>query len=72
MGRDESQSRVAVAEIVDHPGPEELQALVDAREDDAAARYLRLQDYTSLVTAALRHDDALRRLDHALQSAPGR
>jgi len=69
MGRDERRSQVAVAEIDEHPGPEQLQALVDAQEAEAAARYLRLQDYTSLIRAAVRHDDSLRRLEHALLNA---
>ncbi len=53
--------------VVDHPGPEELQAQVDLAEDTAAARYRRLRDYTCLLADALRHDDAMSRLELALQ-----
>jgi hypothetical protein len=55
------------ASVVDHPGPEQLQALVDATELDTVSRYRRLRDYTALVTTALRHDEAMNRLDLALQ-----
>ena len=55
------------AALVDHPGPEQLQALVDATEDAATARFRRLADYTDLVQTALRHADAMNRLDLALQ-----
>ncbi|HEY2702081.1 MAG TPA: hypothetical protein VGL20_00170 [Candidatus Dormibacteraeota bacterium] len=56
--------------LVDHPGPVELQAQVDLAEDTAAARYRRLRDYTCLLAGALRHDDAMSRLELALQQAP--
>jgi len=55
--------------VVDHPGPEQLQTLVDATEDAATARYRRLRDYSVLVTTALRHADAMGRLEMALQLA---
>lgn len=54
---------------VDHPGPEELQAQADAREEGTVARYRRLQDYTCLLSEALRHADAMTRLEIALQQA---
>ncbi|HEX6493824.1 MAG TPA: hypothetical protein VF112_09950 [Candidatus Dormibacteraeota bacterium] len=53
--------------VADHPGPEQLQALVDATEAATTAHYRRLRDYTVLVTTALRHADAMSRLDLALQ-----
>ena len=55
------------ASVVEHPGPEQLQALVDATENAATARYRRLADYTVLLETALRHADAMSRLDLALQ-----
>jgi hypothetical protein len=53
--------------VIDHPGPEQLQALVDATELDTVSRYRRLRDFSLLVTTAIRHDEALNRLDLALQ-----
>jgi hypothetical protein len=67
MSTDERLGQDSLGGIIDHPGPEELQARVDAAEDSAAARYRRLQDYTCLLNLALRHDDAMTRLELALQ-----
>ena len=68
MERAESTVQGGGAAVLDHPGPEQLQALVDAAEDAASARYRRLMDYTSLLTDALRHADAMGRLELALQT----
>jgi hypothetical protein len=68
MEREVSRVQGGLA-VVDHPGPEELQAQVDLAEDAATARYRRLKDYTGLLTDALRHVDAMSRLEHALQQA---
>ena len=65
MSTDESQGQESLG--FDHPGPEELQARVDAAEDGAAARYRRLRDYTCLLNEALRHADAMTRLELALR-----
>jgi hypothetical protein len=67
MSTDERQVQDSLGGLIDHPGPEELQARVDAAEDDAAARYRRLQDYTCLLNEALRHADAMTRLELALR-----
>jgi hypothetical protein len=66
MSRDMSRGQGSTA-VVDHPGPAELQALVDATELDAVSRYLRLRDFSLLVTTAIRHHEAMSRLDLALQ-----
>ena len=63
MERDMSQAQV------DHPGPEQLQADVDEAEAMATARYRRLQDYMCLLGDALRHADAMVRLELSLQLA---
>lgn len=63
MERDMSQA------LVDHPGPEQLQAEVDAAEAMTTVRYRRLQDYMCLLGDALRHADAMRRLELSLQLA---
>jgi hypothetical protein len=68
MERAESTVHGGGAAVVDHPGPEQLQAQVDAAEDAASARYRRLKDYTCLITVALRHADAMGRLELALQT----
>jgi hypothetical protein len=65
MSRDMSQGQGAA--IVDHPGPEQMQARVDATELDAISRYRRLRDYSILISSAVRHADAMNRLDLALQ-----
>jgi hypothetical protein len=66
MTRDESatQERLDAIEKLD---PEELQAHVDACETEAALRYRRLQGLISLVTGALRHAEAMGRLELALR-----
>jgi hypothetical protein len=69
MSTDEWQAQDGLGIVIDHPGPEELQARVDAAEDAATARYRRLQDYTCLLNEALRHADAMTRLELALQQA---
>ena len=47
--------------------PEEIQALVDATEADAAQRYARRQRFNSLLTDAVRRAEAMTRLEIALQ-----
>jgi hypothetical protein len=69
MSTDERHGQDGLDGIIDHPGPEELQARVDAAEDAAAARYRRLRDYSCLLDDALRHADAMTRLELALQQA---
>jgi len=69
MSSDERSGQDGLSGVTDHPGPEELQARVDASEDGAAARYRRLQDYSCLLGDALRHADAMTRLELALQLA---
>ncbi|MDQ6857010.1 MAG: hypothetical protein M3Z57_08055 [Candidatus Dormibacteraeota bacterium] len=43
------------------------QTLADARENDAAQRYLREQSLATLVTEAMRRADAMCRLDASLR-----
>lgn len=69
MSRDINQGQGGSAAVVDHPGPEQIQALVDATERDAVTRYRRLRDYSDLIDSALRHADAMGRLEMALQLA---
>ena len=66
MSRDSSR-RQGSTTVVGHPGPAELQALVDAAEVDSVSRYRRLRDFSLLVSTAIRHDQAMSRLDLALQ-----
>jgi hypothetical protein len=66
MSRDRSRGQGSTT-VIEHPGPAELQALVDATELDAVSRYRRLRDYSMLVTTEIRHDAAMSRLDSALQ-----
>ena len=47
-------------------GPHE-QALADARENDAAQRYLREQNLATVVAEAMRRADAMFRLDARLR-----
>ncbi|TMC55450.1 MAG: hypothetical protein E6J20_00565 [Chloroflexi bacterium] len=47
--------------------PEEIQALADATEADAAQRYARRQRFNSLLTDAVRRAEAMSRLEIALQ-----
>ena len=65
MSRDMSRGQGSTT-VIDHPGPAEMQALVDATELDAVTRYRRLRDLSLLVTTALRHADAMGRLELAL------
>ena len=50
----------------------QLQAQVDATEDGAAARYRRLRSLSPLVREAMRHAEAMSRLDVALRLAGAR
>jgi hypothetical protein len=72
MGRDESQVQIGELFDVDNLGTEELQAQVDATEDDAAARYRRLRHLSPLVSDAMRHAEAMTRLDLALRLTAAR
>jgi hypothetical protein len=65
MSRDMSRGQ-GTTTVIDHPGPAEMQALVDATELDAVIRYRRLRDFSLLLTTAIRHADAMNRLDVAL------
>ena len=47
--------------------PEEIQALVDAGESDAAKRYQRRRELAALVSDAVRRADAMTRLETALR-----
>ena len=47
--------------------PEEIQALVDATEADAAERYARRQRFNSLLSEAVRRAESMTRLEIALQ-----
>jgi len=47
--------------------PQQIQALADASEADAAARYLRRQRFLEVVADAVRRADALTRLESALR-----
>ncbi len=69
MSTDERQGQGGTGGSMEYPGPEELQARVDAIEAGATARYRRLQDYACLLSDALRHVDAMTRLELALQQA---
>jgi hypothetical protein len=72
MGRDETQVEIRELFDVDDLSTEELQARVDASEDGAAARYRRLRTLTPLVSDAMRHAEAMGRLDIALRLAGAR
>jgi hypothetical protein len=48
--------------------PEEIQVLVDAKEADATARYQRRQQFNALVAEAIRHAEAMTRLEIQLRS----
>ena len=50
--------------------PEEVQVLVDASEDNAAARYERQRELAAIVSDAIQHADAMSRLDASLRYAP--
>lgn len=52
--------------------PEDLQALADATEADAAQRYARRQRFNTVLTDAVRHAEAMTRLEIALQLAQAR
>jgi hypothetical protein len=69
MSIDERHDQDGLDVVIDHPGPEALQERVDAAEDAATARYRRLQDYSCLLNEALRHADAMTRLEFALRQA---
>jgi hypothetical protein len=69
MSGHQSESHDQLDATMEHPGPEQLQAMVDATEDAAGARYRRLNDYSCLLQDALRHADAMTRLELALQYA---
>ena len=49
--------------------PEEIQALADATEADAAERYARRQRFNTLVGDAVRRAEAMTRLELALRTA---
>lgn len=80
MGRDETQdeaqdeTQVETRELfdVDDLDIGQLQAQVDAAEDGAAARYRRLRSLSPLVGDAMRHAEAMSRLDIALRLAGAR
>jgi hypothetical protein len=69
MSTDERQGQDGLDVVIDHPGPEALQQRVDADDDAATARYRRLRDYSCLLDEALRHADAMSRLELALRQA---
>ncbi|HEX3605123.1 MAG TPA: hypothetical protein VH134_04315 [Candidatus Dormibacteraeota bacterium] len=69
MSGHESRVRDSVEGAVEYPGPEQMQAQVDGLEAHATARYRRLQDYSCLLNDAMRHADAMTRLEFALQQA---
>jgi hypothetical protein len=50
--------------------PEEIQALADADEADAAARYERRQEFGELLADAIRRAEAMTRLECALRLPP--
>jgi hypothetical protein len=73
MGRDESPVQIQeLFDDVDDLDTEELQARVDASEDGAAARYRALRSLSPLVSDAVRHAEAMTRLDVALRLAGAR